>query len=209
MFRELIAKAFRRELHCDVVGATPSGHEAMRLAAKLHPEVVLLDLYLPDVDGFAVSEDIRRRCVPTPKILMISSECDQHTVYRVSRAGADGFVDKNTATIESLREAFSALQRNRRYFSPSFTAVLEKWEKNPKSPFQVLSSWERRVLTLIGEGLSDGEIASKLNLSPRTVQTHRSNILRKLAVKNTPKLMAYALVTGIARVSEYLPEWLR
>jgi DNA-binding NarL/FixJ family response regulator len=195
MFREAIAKACAREFGHRVVAEADSGAQAIRTVRHSRPDVLILDLSLPDMDGFAVIERLRAAGCPT-KILLLSAYSDDYTVFRVEKANVQGFVDKRQNAIAVLKEALHAIARGGTYFSTTFESARRARHADPQSFDKILSESEQRILCLIGEGLTDEEIGGKLRNSPRTVQTHRHNILRKLGVSSTPKLIAFAMRHG-------------
>lgn len=199
MFREAIRKACERDLGHQVVGECGTGAEAIALTRKLEPDALLLDISLPDIDGLTVVDRLNRAEL-FPKVLLLSSHCDDYTLFRVEKSGIAGYVDKNANSSAVLGEALQALAAGRCYYSAVYQAVRERRRQNPRAFTKVLTEWELEILALIGLGLSDEEIAARLELSPRTVQTHRSTILRKLRIPNTPKLMRFAIENGFTAV---------
>lgn len=199
MIRDVVRKVCSSEFGYTVVGETDSGVQAVEMILKHRPDAVVLDLSLPDMDGFNVADRVLK-AIPSLRILMLSSHCDDYTLFRVEKSGVHGFIDKNSNTIEILRDALAAISAGRIYFSQAFQAARIARRSDPRSFIKVLSDWERAILSLIGQGLNDDEIGERLNLSPRTVQTHRSNILRKLDLKGTPKLIAFAVENGFTQV---------
>ncbi|HYP16059.1 MAG TPA: response regulator transcription factor [Opitutus sp.] len=199
MFRDVIRKICVSQFGHMVVGETDSGLRAVELILNEKPDVVILDLSLPDMDGFNVVDRVFS-AMPALRFLVLSSHCDDYTLFRVEKSGVHGFIDKNSNTVETLQEALTAIADGRIYFSAAFQAAKLARRTDPRSFTKVLSEWERAILSLIGQGLSDEEIGERLNLSHRTVQTHRSNILRKLDVKGTPKLIAFAIEHGFTQI---------
>lgn len=199
MFRDVIRKVCTSQYGHQVVGETGSGVEAVALILRLQPDVVILDLSLPDMDGFNVVDRVLSAACSL-RFLVVSSHCDDYTLFRVEKSGVHGFIDKNSNSIEALQEALLAIGSGRVYFSATFQAAKLVRRNDPRSFTKVLSEWERAILSLIGQGLSDEEIGDRLNLSHRTVQTHRSHILRKLNIKGTPKLIAFAIEHGFTQV---------
>ncbi|HKB91860.1 MAG TPA: response regulator transcription factor [Opitutaceae bacterium] len=198
MFREAVRKACTRDFGHIVVGETDLGATAIEMILRLKPDAVILDLSLPDMEGFDVAEKVLSG-IPTLKILVLSSHCDDYTLFRVEKIGVNGFIDKNTNTIAALRDALTALKEGRSYFSPVFQEAKLLRRTDPNSFAKVLTEWECAILSLIGQGLTDEEIGEKLSISSRTAQTHRSNIMRKLNMKGTPKLIAFAIEHGFTR----------
>jgi DNA-binding NarL/FixJ family response regulator len=199
MFRDVIRKTCSMRAGHEVVGETDSGMKGVEMILALKPDVVILDLSLPDMDGFNVVDQIARK-LPSLKILVVSSHCDDYTLFRVEKSGVHGFLDKNSNTVETLLEALGALEAGRIYYSTTFLAAKRARRSNPTSFTKILSDRERAVLSLIGQGLTDDEIGERLNVSHRTAQTHRSRILRKLDIRGTPKLIAFAIEQGFTKV---------
>ena len=182
----------------EVVGEAESGTVAVDLIVRLRPDAVILDLGLPGMDGFAVATLVRH-ALPDVRILVLSGLIDDYTVYRIEKVGIHGFVDKNAGTLASLHEALTAIAEGKTWFSPSFQAARIARQKNPRSFEKLLSETECHILCLIGQGLADDEIGQRLGISPTTAQTHRSNILQKLGINGTPKLVAFAIKHGFTR----------
>jgi DNA-binding NarL/FixJ family response regulator len=199
MFRDAIRRACASEFGHTVVGETDSGVEAVKMILELKPDAVILDLSLPDMDGFNVADRVLQ-ALPGLRILILSSHCDEYTLFRVEQSAVHGFVDKNTNTVGALRDALTAIAAGRVYFSVAFQDARMARRSDPRSFVKVLSEWERAILSLIGQGLSDEEIGDRLHLSHRTVQTHRSKILHKLKINGTPKLIAFAVANGFTQV---------
>jgi len=199
MFRDLIRKSCRIPFGHEVVGETDSGVAAIEMILRLKPDIAILDLSLSDMDGFLVADRVLKS-LRGLKVLVLSSHCDDYTMFCVEKSGVHGFIDKNTNTVETLQEALVALQAGRIYFSPAFKAAKLARRADPMSFTKILSDRERAVLSLIGHGMSDDEIGALLDVSNRTAQTHRSRILRKLEIKGTPKLIAFAVAHGFTRV---------
>jgi len=191
MFREVLRKVCARDLRHEVVGEAADGRGAVQLVFQAAPDLVLLDLHLPKLDGFGVVEAIRR-AAPEIKILVLSSHCDDYTVFRAERARVNGFVDKNTNTVAVLKKAITEVGAGRTFFSPEFLRLKEARHDNPASFDKLLTDRERSVLALIGEPFQDWEIAIRLGLAETTVEKHRFNILRKLGLSTTVELVRYA-----------------
>jgi DNA-binding NarL/FixJ family response regulator len=199
MFRDVLRKACTSQFGHKVIGETASGKEGVDMILRLSPDMVILDLSLPDMDGFNVVDRVLT-AKPATRILVVSSHCDDYTLFRVEKSGVHGFLDKNSNTLDTLKDALVAIEAGRIYFSAAYQQAKLARRTDPRSFIKVLSEWERAILCLIGQGLTDLEIGQRLKLSPRTVQTHRSNILRKLDIKGTPKLIAFAIENGFTQV---------
>lgn len=195
MFREVLRKICEEELQHQVVGEADDGRRAIQVVTQTRPDMVLLDLHLPGVDGFGVIEEIRKT-VPDVLVLVLSSHCDDYTVFRAERAGVQGFVDKNTNSVTALKQAIGLVSLGKASFSDAFKKIRALRHTNPQSFDKVLGNRERTVLTLVGQSLRDSEIAQKLGISEQTVATHRLNIIRKLGLENTTELVRYAREHG-------------
>ncbi len=199
IIREAVRRACVAEFGHEVVAETEFGATGVQLVSRLKPDLVLLDLGLPDMDGFAVASVILKS-LPGTKLLLLSGSLDDYTVFRVEKSGVHGFLDKGTNTIAQIRLALDAVAAGKTFFSPAFTAARLARRTDSASFEKVLSESEQEVLSLVGEGLTDEEIGVRLGISPSTAQTHRSNILQKLHIKGTPKLVAFAIRHGFTRI---------
>jgi len=191
MFREVLRKVCTRDLRHTVVGEAGDGRAAVEMVIKTLPDLVLLDLHLPNLDGFGVVEALKQ-VAPLTRVLVLSSHCDDFTVFRAEKARVQGFVDKNTNTVETLKEAITAVGQGRTYYSEAFLSIKATRHDNPQSFDKLLTDRERAVLTMIGEPLTDPEIAARFGISTETVEKHRFNILRKLSLQTTAELGRYA-----------------
>lgn len=199
MFREAIRKICEKQCGCEVVGEAATGNAAVVLLRETQPQVALLDLNLPEGDGFMVIEQARMLS-PQTRILVLSSHCDDYTLYRVEMARVRGFVDKNTQTAATLRAALAAVCGGRTYFSPAYLEARQGRRADPLAFMKLLSERETEVMGLIGESCSNEEIAQRLGVVPKTIETHRSKIMHKLGIHSTPKLIRLALEAGVAKI---------
>jgi len=191
MFREVLRKVCADDLRHDVVGETDDGNRAVQLVAEVTPDLVLLDLHLPSLDGFGVVEAIRKEA-PHVKVLVLSSHCDGYTVFRLERAHVNGFVDKNTNSVAMLQSAIAAVAQGRVWFSEVFLKAKAARHRDPNSFDKLLTKRERAVLSLVGMPLTDAEVSAQLEISEETVEKHRFNILKKLGFQTTTELVRYA-----------------
>jgi DNA-binding NarL/FixJ family response regulator len=195
MFREVLRKVCVRELHHEVVGEAGDGRSAVRLALTMAPDLLLLDLHLPNLDGFGVLDAVRR-VAPDLRVLLLSSHCDAFTVFRAERSKVQGFVDKNTNTVSILKAAITAVVGGGIYFSDTFKQMKVKRQKDPHSFDKLLTEREQGMLPLLGEPLDDAEIATRLGVTIGTAEKHRFNIRRKLGLQSDAELMRYAREHG-------------
>lgn len=195
MFREVLRKVCVDELRHELVGETDDGARAVDLVTRTNPDLVLLDLHLPSLDGFGVVEAMRKTA-PQAKILVLSSHCDEYTVYRCERAHVQGFVDKNTNSVATLKQAIGAVAEGKVWFSAAFARAKAARHRDPRSFDKLLTDRERDILARVGVPLTDAEIAADLKISEETVEKHRFNILRKLELHSTAELVRYAREHG-------------
>jgi DNA-binding NarL/FixJ family response regulator len=191
MMADALAIICTRELGCKVVARARTGREAIKAILVSRPELVILDLGLPDTDGFKVMDVVRQAGV-NPRVLVLSAHCDDNTVYRVERARFDGFVDKGTEAFAALRVALKAIARRRRYFSDRYLKVKSKRKSDPLAFDKLLTGQQQAVLAMIGGLLTDDEIASRLRVKSCTAEKHRLTILQKLGLDSKITLLRYA-----------------
>ena len=202
MFRDFLKKICREHFHLNVVGEAEDAATGLALCRKHKPKVVLLDLNLPDRDGLSITDELLTMD-PEMRILALSSECDDYTLYRVLNSGVHGFVDKNRQSADVLKEAINEVVKGRVYFTEVVQRVRQKLRVQPKAFPKLLTIREQELLALLGGGLTNEEVARELSLSRYTVQLHRRNIMRKLDLHRTPDLIRYAVNQGFAKLSSF------
>jgi DNA-binding NarL/FixJ family response regulator len=184
-----------------VTGSFAAAEEALRFAAETPPDVAVLDIALPGVDGIEVAKRMQDLC-PETHVLMLSMHATPEFVYQALRAGANGYVLKESAG-EEVVAAVRAVHAGRRYLSGKISArALEDYtrERGPEHPLERLSSRERQVLRLIVEGHSSSEAAALLGVSPKSVDTYRSRLMAKLGIDDLPSLVKLAIRHGMTSV---------
>lgn len=181
-----------------VVGVAGNGREAVAETQRLHPDIVIMDIAMPELDGVEATRRIREKC-PDTRVLMLSMYLSAEHIYRALQAGAQGYVLKESAGDEVV-EAIRALRAGKRYLSHRITeTVIDDYlrEGASLSPLDSLSLRERDVLQLVVEGRTNVAIAQALSLSPKTVETYRARIMRKLKVHDTVELVKFAMRHGL------------
>jgi len=184
-----------------VVGEAANGREAVTLAAKLRPDVVVLDLTMPELGGLEAAAKIRE-VAPETSILVLSIHDHEEYVLRSVRAGAQGYLRKDSSPAD-LRGAVRALHEGGSWFSPAVARTLSAALRNERSAAEeqgkldLLTARERDVLVAIAHGATNKEIAGKLGISVRTVETHRESLMRKLELRGAAALTRFAVEAGL------------
>jgi DNA-binding NarL/FixJ family response regulator len=184
-----------------VVGDAENGNKAIEGILSAEPNVAVMDITMPELNGIDAAQVIHKT-LPETGIVILSIHSDLEHVFRALQAGAQGYLLKESAGSEVI-SAVRAVYLGRRYLSPSIRdAVTEAYMHNRhvQSPLELLSLREREVLQLTVEGYSSAEIAEKLELSPKTVETYRSRLMGKLGVHDLPELVRFAIKHGITSI---------
>ena len=198
LFRRLLVDLCSKQFGYTVVCEAGSAAEALARVPPAKPEVLLLDLQLPDGDGLDVAEQLFER-MPGLRVIALTSLHDEVTIHRIRELGIQGFVDKNAQRTETLREAIDAVASGRVYFAEVVQRVQQAMRSDPVGFVKVLSEREQELLQLLGRGLSNEEAADKMGLTAWTVHSHRRNIMKKLGVATQAELIRYALRKGFVR----------
>jgi two-component system, NarL family, response regulator LiaR len=181
----------------DVVGDAANGRQAVRLAHRLRPDVVLMDLSMPELDGIAATQDIRRE-LPDTRVLVLTSVLEEASVRGAVRAGAIGYLLKDTRASE-LRQAIKAAAAGQVQLSPAAAARLMREVTAPER-LDALTEREVKVLQLLARGSANKQIARDLGIAEKTVKTHVSSILGKLGVQSRTQAALYAGRVGLVRL---------
>ncbi|MBC7262508.1 MAG: response regulator transcription factor [Chloroflexi bacterium] len=183
-----------------IVGEAGEGVETTLLTERLQPDVLIVDMAMPGLNGAEVARQVNKRS-PRTRVIMLSMHDSEPYVREALRAGAVAYVLKDS-TAQDLANAVRSAVAGRRYLSPRIAeqfidAYLEQLVATPQDPLDTLTLREREVFLLVAQGRSSSEIAQQLFISRRTVETHRTNVMRKLGVKNKAELVRYAVQRGL------------
>jgi DNA-binding NarL/FixJ family response regulator len=190
-----------RQPNLEVVGESENGRETVELVASLGPDVVVMDVAMPVLNGIEATKTIVTQR-PATAVVILSMHADESYVMRALKAGARGYLLKDSAAAD-LISAIQAVSQNKSFFSPKVSRILAEdyvrvlKQKGAVDSYDLLSSREREILQLLAEGKANKEVATALNISPYTVETHRRHILEKLNLHNPAELILYAVRKGI------------
>ena len=201
LMRSGLRLMLERESDMSVVGEASDGREAVALAKSLKPDVVVMDIAMPNLSGIEAAHQMTQEN-PELGIVMVSMHSDETYVLRALKAGSRGYLLKDSAEADLIK-AVHVVAGGKSFFSPAISKVLlDDYVRNLKrsgteDAYELLTPREREVLQLIAEGKSNKDIANLLNLSVYTVESHRSNLMEKLNLRGLPELILYAVRKGI------------
>jgi len=190
-----------RQSNFSVVAEAADGRQAVEQAEATHPDVVVLDIAMPNLSGIEAAQRINA-VLPQTAIIILSMHSDEGYVLRALKAGVKGYLLKDSAETD-LIDAISAVHQGKAFFSPEISRMLvedymrEIRTRHVEDSYELLTSREREILQLLAEGKSNKEIAGLLNLSLYTVETHRRNLQEKLNLHSFPELVLYAVRKGV------------
>lgn len=203
ILRTGLAEVLNKQANLEIVAQACNGMEAIKMASTYKPDVIIMDITMPELNGMEATAQILK-VDPDIKVIALSMHSQKHYIRNMIEAGAAGYLLKDSDLSELLQAIYSVLKGNI-YLQPDLAGGLVKdyltGKKNRKSDaFIVLSAREREILQLLAEGHSAKKIAGKLNLSIRTIENHRRNIMEKLDIHTVVELTRYAIREGITSV---------
>ncbi len=187
----------------EVVAEAGDGREAVRQAEELKPDVAIIDIAMPLLNGIEATRQIVKRS-PSTRVLILTMHADEAYVNQILQAGATGYLLKDSADVD-LIQAVGAVSKGKSFFSPAVARVMlddyvrQLAEKGITDRYESLSEREREVFQLIAEGKANKEIAAILSISPSTVETHRARIMEKLDLHSAAEIVLYAVRKGVIR----------
>ena len=185
----------------EVVGAAANGRQAVRLVHELHPDVVVMDIAMPELNGIEATQQIHDAS-PSTQVLVLSMHSTTEHIFRALQAGARGYLLKDSAGADVV-DAVRVVHAGRRYLSQKIAStVVDDYisQRHRASPLDSLSPRERQILQLVAEGKSSAEAAAMLFLSPKTVDTYRSRMMQKLDIDDLPGLVKFAIQHGVTQL---------
>ncbi len=201
LFRQGLRKLLEDQADWEIVAEVGDGRLAVEQALALAPDVAIIDIAMPRLNGIDAAQQIVRKC-PSTRVLMLSMHSDEAYVTRALQAGATGYLLKDSAS-DDLVAGVTAVAAGQSYFSPAIARLMlddyvrRVAGKQVNDRYDTLSEREREILQLIAEGRTNKDVAEVLGISPATVETHRAHILQKLDIHNTAELVLYAVRHGI------------
>jgi two-component system response regulator NreC len=195
LFVEGIKAMLRHEPSLEIVGEARDGRQAVDLVKELKPDVILMDVSMPDMNGFDATRRVHEFDAAV-KVLILSMHDEEELVARCLEAGAAGYIIKD-APASQLLYAIETVKKGERYLSPAvLKKVVQGYVKNtnrPQTSYDRLTNREREILKLLAEGLTVKEVATRLNLSVKTVEVHKHNLMKKIDVHDRGELIKYAI----------------
>jgi len=203
--RQGLCALLEGEAGLEVIGEAEDGREAIQKVERLHPDVVVMDISMPALNGLEATRQIKER-FPEVKVLILTMHANEEYVFQILRAGASGYVVKQAAVTE-LISAIQAVSQGDSYLSPAISKkVIEEYirkaEAMVENSYDRLTDREREVLQLIAEGHSNREIAALLHLNVKTVENHRASLMDKLHIHSTAELTRYAIHKGVISLED-------
>ena len=196
LIREALVKLLGESRKIDVVGEAATGAQAVSMTKRLKPDVLLLDVTMPEKDGLQALSELQGLHVPTKVLILTMHEDEAHGV-RAIRAGAAGFIRKS-ASVDELLAAIDKVHKGEQVIPAEIKAALER--KRSEHPAQILSQREFQVMSYLAAGKTNREIADTLSISVKTVDTHRGHVLKKLRLRNNSDITRFAISNGLIAV---------
>lgn len=205
MIRDGLRSLISKHNNLEVIGEAADGQTAVQTARKLSPDIVVIDIGMPELNGIEATRQITTlKC--KPRVIGLSMHADRRYVSQMLKAGASGYILKDSA-FEELVQAIEAVAKGRTYLSPQVAGtVVTEFKRTAKDDdgtvFSLLTEREREVLQQISEGVSTKEIASSLGVSVKTIETHRRQIMEKLNLHSVAELTKYAVKEGLTELEK-------
>ncbi len=202
VLRHGLSKAFQNEPDFEVIAQAKDGRTTVELVKELKPDVVIMDISMPDLNGIEATRQIVTE-IPNTKVVALSMHSSKNFIIEMFKAGASGYLLKD-CEFDELVNAIKVVTSNRTYISPSISdVVVESYVRNfpekKDTAFSVLTKREREILQLLTEGQTTKQIAKNLHISTKTVEVHRLNVMNKLKIDSIAQLTKYAIQEGLTQ----------
>ena len=200
MFRDGVKSVLSDEENIDIVGEVGNGKDLFKLLESTRPDLIITDISMPDISGIEVAKSISENYSDI-KILILSMHSNEEFITKALSVGANGYLPKDTAMAELL-EAIHTIYKGENYFNKEISDTILKSlrNKSQKNEGKSLTNREKEIIELVVEGLTNKEIADKLFISIRTVDSHKNNIMQKLNLKSSIELVKYAIKNNLAKL---------
>ena len=205
ILRQGIKALLDNQEEIEVVGEAKDGREAIKAIEELSPDVILMDIAMPGLNGLEATRRIKKK-FPRTKVVVLTMHTNEEYIFQILNAGADGYLVKETA-FQDLISAINSVHRGEAFMSPSIskkvmTDYIQRAQGEEKVGFDTLTTREREILQLVAEGNSNKKIAEVLFISPKTVETHRAHIMDKLNIHDRAGLIKYAIRKGMINLDK-------
>jgi len=205
ILRQGIKALLDNQEEIEVVGEAKDGREAIKAIEELSPDVILMDIAMPGLNGLEATRRIKKK-FPKTKVVVLTMHTNEEYIFQILNAGADGYLVKETA-FQYLISAINSVHRGEAFMSPSIskkvmTDYIQRAQGEEKVGFDTLTTREREILQLVAEGNSNKKIAEALFISPKTVETHRAHIMDKLNIHDSAGLIKYAIRKGMINLDK-------
>jgi DNA-binding NarL/FixJ family response regulator len=202
ILRQGLSKSFQNEKDMEIIAQAKDGHSTVELVRELSPDIVIMDIGMPDLNGIEATRQITKD-FPRTKVIALSMHSSKNFIIEMFKAGASGYLLKD-CEFDELLTAVKTVIANKTYISPSISdVVVENYMRNlpqkDESAFSVLTKREREVLQLLAEGKTTKQIAKRLHISAKTVEIHRLNLMNKLKIDSIAQLTKYAIQEGLTQ----------
>ncbi|MGA2171807.1 MAG: response regulator transcription factor [Sedimentisphaerales bacterium] len=202
MLRHGLSKSLQNEKDMEVIAQAKDGRTTVELAKELSPNIVIMDIGMPDLNGIEATRQIAKEC-PKVKVIGLSMHSSKNFIIEMFKAGASGYLLKD-CEFDELVNAIRLVMNNKTYISPAISdVVVDNYMRQPantkNSAFSILSQREREVLQLLTEGKTTKQIAKSLHISAKTVEVHRLNMMNKLKIDSIAQLTKYAIQEGLTQ----------
>jgi RNA polymerase sigma factor (sigma-70 family) len=202
MLRHGLSKSFQNEKDMEVIAQAKDGRSTVELAKELKPDIVIMDIGMPDLNGIEATRQIRQDCHKV-KVIALSMHSSKNFIIEMFKAGASGYLLKD-CEFDELLNAIRIVVDNKTYISPAISDVvvenyMRQFPEGKDSAFTILSKREREVLQLLTEGKTTKQIAKRLHISSKTVEVHRLNLMSKLKIDSIAQLTKYAIQEGLTQ----------